>query len=268
MNLLAHYHLAGRGRPGHRLGAVLPDLLGMFSRKARPRQFMAFHQERLDQGDATPTIYSEVLAGMAHHHAVDVVFHHHPVFTETQAAIQQTLVETSQAPGLKRFLPAHVLCELYLDHLLVHDHPTLPERFLADLSAGQQDVTEMAMQALPPCRNGFADFLRRVIRDRFVEDYQHLDGLFPRLQRILVRCRQRMLTADEITALKGCLTREKPAIQAALNAFMATAPQAEDFFPLSETAQTHENGHKDPHADMDAPQTAGTETRLAAKGTP
>ena len=239
MNLLAHYYCTGifsadmadeGGSVRLALGAALPDLMGMFSRRARPRQLLRHWagqpagSEPEDQADA------EVLRGVHHHHTVDQAFHHHPLFTELSGELGQALAAASRTGGLKRFLPAHVLSELFLDHLLIGGEPRLPAHFLSALEAQTRDLTRVFAGAYPEDAGEFSAFLGRVIAARFVESYREMDGLFPILQRILGRCRQRPLEAGEMAALRAQLEHSTPRVREQLQTF---ARQAAGWVPTA-----------------------------------
>jgi hypothetical protein len=217
MNLIGHFACTPTPAAPVRLGSVLPDLLGLYRRPVRAHALLklwAGETERLPGSDG-------LMAGMRFHHTVDAHFHRAPLFVELAGAIAAALRQASDAPGLRRFLPAHVLSELYLDHLLLRRRPALERAFYETLTEGRSLLT--AFVARHPRADGasFGAFLARIERERFVADYHTHAGLFSRMNRILARYAQRPLLAPETEALERLFVRRAGATRAALDGFLA-----------------------------------------------
>jgi hypothetical protein len=218
MNLIGHLACAGDASAAVRVGALLPDLLSLYRRKARPQPLVAHwneHGAALAGADA-------VVAGIGFHHHVDREFHHAPVFEETAAAVQAAMKAASDAPGLKRFLPAHVLTELFLDHLLLQDHPEWEREFYTALESQRRPVLVPFVSAHPLVHGRtFSEFLDRIIDGRFIADYHHMEGIFDRMDRILVRFGQRSLETAEQDAVADVFTTRAGTVRVQLHAFIA-----------------------------------------------
>ena len=177
-----------------------------------------------------PIAYEGLLAGISFHHQVDSLFHKAPFFKFASGGIHRKLLETSATPGLKRFLPAHVLSELFFDHLLIAREPDLPSRFNEDLRQGSAELAAFA-GAHPLAEEGsFRKFLERLEAYRIVEDYRKMEGIMFRMNRILVHLSQRTMESGEERAVAGFLTDNAASLDAELKAFAANM---KDGFKLS-----------------------------------
>ncbi len=216
MNLIAHYACAAASPPEVRLGSALPDLVGLYRRKVRPLALLR-HWEQ--EPSVSPPL-RKVAAGVRFHHRVDARFHKEPLFTETAAALQQVLRGASMAPGLKRFLPAHVLCELYLDHLLLRQHPTLADGFYRDLTRGLPVACAFVAPHPQADAASLQAFLEHIVAERFVDAYESVEGLLRRMNRILARYRQRPLGAAEQQAVTDYFAAERTHLAQRLEGFL------------------------------------------------
>ena len=218
MNLIGHLACAGEASAAVRVGALLPDLLSLYRRKARPQPLVAYwneHAASLPGADA-------VVAGIDFHHHVDRLFHHAPLFEETAAAVQAAMKAASDAPGLKRFLPAHVLTELFLDHLLLHERPEWERIFYSSLESQRRVVLLPFVAAHPLIQaRTFNEFLDRIIGGRFIADYHHLTGIFDRMDRVLVRFGQRALELVEQEAVADVFAKRTDLVRRQLHEFIA-----------------------------------------------
>ena len=225
MNLIGHYVCASHTPLDVRLGSVLPDLVSIYRRKVRVR-WLTRHWENLSGGaDAQEGL----LAGISFHHQVDSHFHRAPFFKFASGGIHQKLLEASATPGLKRFLPAHVLSELFFDHLMIAREPDLPGLFYDDLRRGRAALALFVGVHPLAEEDSFGDFLERLETYRIVEDYQHLEGIMFRMNRILVQLSQRPLENEEERAVAEFLTENAASLDAELNAF---ATSMKDGFKL------------------------------------
>jgi hypothetical protein len=219
MNLIGHLACAGEAPTAVRVGALLPDLLSLYRRKARPLPLVTHWNEH---GGTLPGA-DAVVAGIAFHHHVDREFHHAPLFEQTAAAVQAALKAASDTPGLKRFLPAHVLTELFLDHLLLQDRPAWEREFYAALESQRPGLLVPFVSAHPLVHGRtFSDFLDHMVDGRFVADYRHLEGIFDRMDRVLVRFGQRALEPAEQEAVADVFASRAETVRAKLNAFIAS----------------------------------------------
>lgn len=216
MNLIGHYSCASVPALPVRLGSVLPDLLGHYRRKVRPAALIKCWRGTAERDSGV----RELIAGLQFHHTVDVHFHRGPLFKETSSAIQEALLRASKAPGLKRFLPAHVLTELYVDHLLIGREPGLVDAFYGDLEAGRGLLTELVSAHPLADSSSFRHFLSRIIADRFVEDYRSYRGVLYCMNRILVHFSQRPLQPSEQAAVAEVFARRSGHTEALAQSFV------------------------------------------------
>ena len=218
MNLIGHYTCAAVPSAAVRVGAVLPDLASLYRRKVRALNLA--RQWREDPAAREEEEWAALLAGVDFHHAVDVRFHRHRLFERASGALQAALLEASHTPGLKRFLPAHVLSELYLDHLLLRRDPGLADAFYRDLDGARHLLTTFVARHPHAERGSFHAFLDRIVDGRFVDAYDRYDGILERMHRILVRFGQRPLEAAEERAVAAWFAQAAGETEQALEAFL------------------------------------------------
>ncbi len=228
MNLIGHFACAEDREPLVRVGSVLPDLLGLHRRRPRVDAIV-----RLWQADGRPAGYREegvapLLEGIRFHHHVDVQFHRAPLFTERARGLRVALEEAGGPPGLKRFFAAHLLIELFLDCLLLREFPGLAEAFYRDLGAAKLGaLPAFALRHPEMEREPLRGFLERVIAEGFVEDYRSLDGIFFRVERMLLRFRQRAMTWEEKHAAAEFLNSRQALLRSELLLFVESMQQWE-----------------------------------------
>jgi hypothetical protein len=216
MNLIGHYCCAQSGSATLRIGSVLPDLVPLYRRKVRPHHLDKLWRERC----ATLEGACELLAGMKFHYRVDAEFHKHSLFTGTEAALSAALRGASDTPGLKRFLPTHVLTEMFLDHLLLRQAPGISDAFYGDLQGCAPLLGEFVAEHPQAERESFLGFLNRILADRFVEDYRTDEGILYRMNRILRYCGQRGLEPGEEEAVRGVFEIRQETIAPVLESFV------------------------------------------------
>lgn len=232
MNLVSHFTCARGASAAVRLGSMLPDLLSLYGRKVRPLPLV----QRWDgETDRLPGAEG-LVRGILFHHEVDSHFHRAPLFREGQAALQSRLLAASRAPGLKRFFPAHVLLEMYLDHLLIRRFPHLPSEVATTLVEGRGLMEAFIARHPAVDPSAFRRFLQRVSDDRFWEDYREHAGMFHRMNRILQRFSQRLLLPAEEQAVSAWFAAHETPTAADLDAFVAAMAQALDAVPASSAA--------------------------------
>ena len=239
MNLLSHFACARHLTPLEQAGSALGDLLPLYRRRVRPLP-LVWHWARVARADSPE---GRIASGVRFHLHVDSRFHRDALFLNGSAAIQSALREASAAPGLKRFFPAHVLTELFLDHLLILDDPELPDAFYALFAGELPDVLADFAAAHPEAdRTEFATFLERFMADRFLDGYRDVEGILWRMQRMLGRFGQRQLDRAEESAVLGAFDLLAARTQPQLLQFVAAMRHAEwgraeaGPAPLAETA--------------------------------
>jgi hypothetical protein len=196
MNVIGHMTCAEHLGAEIALGAMLPDLLSLYDRAIRPR--------RLLQG-AEGAESAALREGVRFHFHVDAHFHRSELFKECAELVRERLLAASRAPGLKRFAVGHILAELFFDHLLIVERPARLAGFYDALDFHREVPLESLLAGHEGIdRAGFSAFLARLVHARFADDYLERDGLLGRMDRILLRLRQRRLEpAEREAALDG-----------------------------------------------------------------
>lgn len=216
MNLIGHFASAQIGSDAFRLGAVLPDLMGLHHRKAR-----AWRLNETQGSAPQNSVTRDILAGVAFHYAVDQHFHRAGLFSQSASRLIEVLKKASAAPGLKRFFPAHILSELFFDHLLIQADPTLTGSLKKALgSEAGSSLAQVAAWHPVVERARFEEFLDIIRTGGFMDDYEQIDGILRRMNRILRRFRQRPFEAAEEEALQGYFARWTGQTRAPLHSFM------------------------------------------------
>ncbi len=225
MNLLGHLVCASHLTPAAQLGSLLPDLLRLHRRELRaPNLARAWERG----GDVSPSM-TGLIAGVRFHLAVDSSFHRDPLFLENAGRLRTALRQASATPGLKRFLPAHVMTELYLDHLLILSQPELPATFHRLLDdAGVALTAEFIERDDRGDAAAFRAFASRFIEGRFLDGYRSLEEIGRRIQRVLLSCRQREMDAAETEAMFAVLSAGRVAMTEGLLHFVARMRDAEE----------------------------------------
>jgi hypothetical protein len=228
MNLLSHFACAARLEPAVQLGAVLPDLLGLFRRRPRLNAVAGLWERDPER----PAGVEAVLAGIRFHHHVDVRFHHAPLFHQEAKGLRMAMSEASDAPGLKRFFAAHLLLELFYDHLLLEAAPDTSAAFYRVLDEGRAGLLPAFVLRHPEMsREPLLAFLDRIMADRFVEDYRSLAGVFYRTERMLLRHRQRTLDEAERAAVTLYFKKHAARLRGELLLFVESMQQWNEAAP-------------------------------------
>jgi hypothetical protein len=200
MNLLGHFACARDLPPAIQAGSALGDLLPLFRRRVRPLSLA----ERWAGDPACPAELGEVAEGVRFHLWVDSQFHRDPLFLETSSRMGRALRKASATPGLKRFFPAHILTEMFLDHLLMAGDPDLVGAFYGMFDGDMRILLARFVSAHPEAeREEFERFLVQFAESRFLEDYRRYEGMIARAQRLLERFGQRLLEPGEAAAVRG-----------------------------------------------------------------
>lgn len=211
MNYLAHAWTLGPAAPDEVvLGAALPDLAGVFDRRA-PR--LTMEAADLLEGAGAPLLARGVRA----HQAADSCFHDLPAFKEGCAALRAelALLELEQVRG---FFLAHLLLEVLLDAALLEEDPTLAPRFYSALEAAPRERAATLVAKKDPA--GFERWVERFLRARFLLDYGTDEGVAFRIEQVLNRARQTMGT-EGAARLRGALPAMRARIRNATAALTA-----------------------------------------------
>jgi hypothetical protein len=225
MNLIGHLECAEHLPPDARLGAILPDLLSLYDRSVRPLKLLQGGFHRLEA--------ASVRDGVRFHYHVDSHFHRSALFRDGCRTIRERLVGASGTPGLKRFAVAHVLTELFLDHLLIVEDSARLGAFYDALNGHKGGALEALLAGRPELDwGGFSAFIDRLVALRFADEYLEREGLLNRTDRILTRLGQRRLERRERDALLEGLAGHAAQAQRQLDGFLldmrAWHPRAAD----------------------------------------
>ena len=169
-----------------------------------------------------------LLKGVRHHFWVDSRFHRDPLFTDTAARVGEALRRAGGGPGLKRFFPAHVLTEMFLDHLLMTGEPELLENFYGLFDEPAEALAARFVTRHPQAdEESFRRFVGLFLGERFLDAYRSYEGMIRRMQQMLPRFRQRVLEPAEAEAAAAELEAGKEATYRRLLQFVAAMRHAE-----------------------------------------
>ncbi len=224
MNLIGHLACAPPDAPELQLGALLPDLLGIFRRRPRVVEVVKLW------GAAPPPEIGRVIAGIRFHYYVDARFHRAPLFLHHAGGLRAAMDTTGPGHGLKRFFAAHLLTELYFDHLLLAERPALSGDFYRLLEGESRELlAEFAGRHPEVERAGLEAFVERMHAERFLEGYRSRAGVVARVNRVVSRYRQRTLSAGEEEAVSSYFEAHEQAALGPLLQFVAAMQEWEGF---------------------------------------
>ncbi len=226
MNLLSHYLCSEPFAPAVRMGSILPDLLRLFARRPRPRALLAWWEDRAGISAGI----RQMIEGVRFHQYVDSHFHRSELFLESSRELRVAMERAGSRGGLKRFFAAHLLTELYLDHLLLNADPDLSTGFYRLLEQERDGLATFVGEHPEVERGAFEMFLERILRDRFVNDYQNMQGVFYRTNRMLARMKQRTMDEPETEAVTLYLGEKKQQLEKGLLQFVQTMQKWETPF--------------------------------------
>lgn len=240
MNLLSHFACARDLPPAVQAGSALGDLLPLYRRRVRPLSLV----ERWSRDPARSPALRQLVEGVRFHLHVDSRFHRDPLFLETSGRIGRALREASSTPGLKRFFPAHILTEMFLDHLLMVQDPDLAVAFYELFDDAMRRLLTQFVAAHPAAEGGeFERFLARFANERFLEDYRQPEGILLRAQRLMLRFGQRALEPGEARAVFAVFEAGREALSRQLLQFVSAMRHADrDGRPPPEDARAADPG--------------------------
>jgi len=222
MNLLSHFVSASHLPENGQLGSVLPDLLRLFTRRPRIQSVMA-----LWQNNGHSPEMGEIVLGVDYHHHVDSLFHKAPLFTVHARALREAMEQADDTPGLKRFFAAHILLEIYLDHLLLIAKPDRSHKFY-NLIADSDHLVPFVAHHPDIDSERFSGFVDVILEDRFWEDYTAMESGIARAERIMVRMGQRRFSKRETESILQTLETRKELILGELEDFFSLLKESEE----------------------------------------
>jgi acyl carrier protein phosphodiesterase len=207
MNLIGHLACAKLRDPAFQLGSMLPDLLGMYTRRPRATHLVKFWQEKTERNEEQegqapelqpPPHTAAIIEGIQFHLHVDARFHSAPLFRHHAKDLRKALQRASHEDGMKRFFAAHILLELYYDQFLLQAFPELADQFDALLAEGAGGMLWSFAAPHPDVDgDGLNAFTERMLESRFLQGYLSDEGICYRVNRILQRLGQRALNEPE-----------------------------------------------------------------------
>lgn len=210
MNLIGHLACAKLRDPAFQLGSMLPDLLGMYTRRPRATHLVKFWLERNGEQERSeekgrqlpelkpPPHTAAIIEGIRFHLHVDARFHGAPLFRHHASELRKALQHASNEGGMKRFFAAHILLELYYDQFLLRAFPELADRFDALLAEGDGGMLWRFCAPHPDVDGAeLKVFTRRLLEIQFLQGYMSDEGIAGRVNRILQRLGQRALNEPE-----------------------------------------------------------------------
>lgn len=181
MNYLSHYFTDYQpGRPHFNAGLILPDLLVRCNRKWRVR--------KLDLPEEAPLPVQELAMGCNQHQMRDHLFHTSPEFEGEADQLKMALRNNGfrKLPFRASFM-GHIIIEMLLDRLLVHDHPELLSSFYGDL----EQVADAELLAFGRHADfnaaAFLPYYQRFLEARYLGSYVHNEQFIFALNRIFSR---------------------------------------------------------------------------------
>lgn len=203
MNFVAHAYVASwqRGEAAFALGAMLPDWFGML-------------------GQRLPAVPSSVIAeGVAHHHAVDEVFHASPTFLALQGRTRALLEERGAPRGPARAV-AHIGVELLLDGVLGREAEV---RRVFDAAGDEARALDPAhaLALGPLAASAWSRMVPRLLEADFPVRYGDVRFVAARLGNIL-EDRPRLALSPHVRAmLPGVLADVQASVEATHGALLA-----------------------------------------------
>lgn len=214
MNLIGHLACAKLRDPAFQLGSMLPDLLGMYTRRPKATHLVKFwlerngeqggEQERSEEKEGQPPELQQpphtaaIIEGIRFHLHVDARFHGAPLFRHHASELRKALQHASNEDGMKRFFAAHILLELYYDQFLLRAFPELADRFDVLLAEGDGGMLWSFCAPHPDVDGAeLKVFTRRLLEIQFLQGYLSDEGIAGRVNRILQRMGQRALNEPE-----------------------------------------------------------------------
>jgi len=188
MNFLSHFFLDRQIDDSlFVVGACTPDLLSVFDRKIKFKEREV--SKRVLNSQLSPEQQS-FYQGVIRHFQVDKLFHSSDFFHSETQRLGQDLREAFPNQEIKRsFFVAHILLELVLDRLLIHEDEKYLSTFYTHFERCQPaHIRELSSWlAGEPITPSYDAFLRKFTRDKHLYRYQQWDYIIYVLKRIMRR---------------------------------------------------------------------------------
>ncbi|WNJ21164.1 hypothetical protein [Pontibacter sp. G13] len=185
MNFLSHFYLDWHLDDSlFFMGVSTPDLVSVFDRNVRLKEN---RMPSFIPGETPPNCESFRI-GVLRHFEVDRIFHTSDFFYEETHRLSRMIESRIPAHELHRvFFVSHVLFELVLDKILIHEEPDLLPAFYRHLEEYSipefVKLTEWVTQVDMP---GYDGFLNRFMSKRYLREYTDWQQVFFILRKIMV----------------------------------------------------------------------------------
>ena len=197
MNYFSHYLLIPDQQNEYStLGCILPDLL-------RDKKIDSSYY--LSNDFSHKNVQHQSLSfGIKNHIESDALFHNSTFFKSKTKQLARAIRNSDKISLSKyTYFVAHILLELYIDHLLVQDYPNILDQFYVQLDQTNDTVLENYFQKFLPY-NDFELFLLKkdkFVSSKFLTNYSQLKNIGSFLSYVLEKVSIEKLSADEQIAL-------------------------------------------------------------------
>ena len=203
MNYFSHYLLLSEPiNPYKTIGCILPDLV-------RDKKIQSAHL----QNDISPTNvpFESLHLGITHHFEVDARFHNSSFFKQFTSQISKAIRDSPEISLSKyTYFVAHILLELYLDHILVNEQKIKLDSFYHYLQKADDAVLQAYFgQYLP--NNDYELFSLKkdkFVQRKFLYDYQTTDRLGSLISYILQKVGIEALSTKEEKVVVRVIDKE------------------------------------------------------------
>lgn len=204
MNYFSHFIvLPDYNDPYLALGSIMPDLL----RDAR----LDFRLHAPDQPKSKNNFFQGISRGIYYHFVTDASFHNSEFFKNYTSAISKSIRE-SQYISINKYtyFIAHILLELYIDHLLINKSERLLDQFYKQIEHTKTSILELFFQEYLP-NHDFEVFLLKkdkFVQQKFLYDYKKFRNLGNLLSYILQKVSIKKLATKEKIEILNLVEQE------------------------------------------------------------
>lgn len=133
MNYLGHYYCTIGYSETSRVCSLIPDIFPKFS-YLHNQYFKSYDRSGLNDFE------QKFMQGVDLHYADDLTFHNSKIFIESTQAIEQAIYRVKILETIKRkYLLAHILFELLLDHWIICHEPNINSSIYSEVENWKSD---------------------------------------------------------------------------------------------------------------------------------
>lgn len=193
MNYFSHYLLIPDKQNEYlTLGCILPD----FVRDQKIDNSFYLANDFTDNNVHHQAIYNGVL----NHIQSDALFHNSSLFKQITKQFAKEIRNSNEISLSKyTYFVAHILLELYIDHILIEKQPDLLNNFYSNIEQASNNILKTYFTKHLPT-NDFDLFLLkkdRFVKSRFLFDYHHPKKIGTFLSYVLQKVKIQSLTQKE-----------------------------------------------------------------------